>query len=72
MPVWLQWTVAFLVLLALAPFAARLGRAAKGGAIMVGLLLGLGQALDPPSHHRTEVGQNKRKDRAAPGDPPVG
>ena len=75
MPQWLEWALAVAALIVTAPAVAllgkRYGRSAKGGMIFLGLLLGLGQALDPPSKHRIEAGENKRRDRAAPGEPPL-
>lgn len=71
----LPWALALGALLAAAPLVAmlgrRYGRAARGGVVFVGLLLGLGEVIDPPSKHRSEVGLRSRKDRAAPGDPPT-
>jgi hypothetical protein len=75
MPAWIEWSLAVLVFVVVAPAVAlsarRYGRTVRGGAIFVGLLLGLGQVLDPPSKHRIEAGDEKRKDRAAPGEPPL-
>ena len=71
---WLAWTLAAAALVAAAPLvvglARRYGRRARGGVVFVGLLLGLGEVLDPPSKHRVEADLNRRKDRAAPGEPP--
>ena len=75
MSTWADWLLAILVLALAAPFIAigarRLGRSAKGGLALASVLLGFGQVLDPPSKHAVEVGENKRKDRAAPGEPPL-
>jgi hypothetical protein len=75
MPGWTEWSLAVLVFVIAAPaialLAKRYVRTVRGGAIFVGLLLGLGQVLDPPSKHRIEAGDEKRKDRAAPGEPPL-
>ena len=75
MPMWAHWLFAILAFALAAPFVAigarRLGRTAKGGLALASLLLGVGQVVAPPSKHTIEVGENRRRDRAAPGDPPL-
>jgi hypothetical protein len=75
MPTWANWLLAILALAVAAPFfavgARRLGRSARGGLALASMLLGFGQVLDPPSKHAIEAGEHTRKDRAAPGDPPL-
>ncbi len=74
MPGWLQYLIAFGVLLILAPVVAMVakvqGRRIKGGLLMAGVLLGLGEVVDPPSKHRIEAQGGKQK-RAPDSDEPV-
>ena len=65
MPVWLQYLIALAALCVLAPFVARFargaGRRARGGLMMAGILLGFGEALDPPSKHVIEAQGGEEK-----------
>ena len=65
MPVWSQYLIALIVLCALAPFIARLARGvarkAGGGLMMAGILLGLGEVVDPPSKHVIEAQGGEEK-----------
>ncbi len=75
MPHWLQYLIAFAAMVLLAPLVARAakrhGRRAKGGLMMAGILLGLGEAIDPPSKHLIEAKEGETKGPPAPGDPPT-
>jgi hypothetical protein len=68
MPSWLQYLIAFAVLLVAAPFVAMLargqGRRLRGGFIMAGILLGFGEVVDPPSKHVIEA--QGAEDKASP------
>ncbi len=72
MAVWLQYVIAATALIVLAPALAwagrRYGRRAKSAFILAGLMLGLGEPLDPPSSHRIEADNDAVK---PPGDPPT-
>ena len=65
MPVWLQYVLALVALAVIAPFVAgfarRAGRTARGGFLMAGILLGFGEAIDPPSKHRIEAQAGEHK-----------
>jgi hypothetical protein len=75
MPVWLQYLLAVAGLAIAGPLIAlgarRYGGRLRGGAGMVGLLLGLGEAADPGKRHLIEAMEQKRRDAPAPGDPPA-
>lgn len=74
MPVWLQTVLVVAAVAVLAPLVAlnakRLGRGARGGVALAGLLLGLGQVADPPSKHLIEACDPEAKEAPTPGDPP--
>lgn len=59
MTIWMQYLIAFLVLLALAPLVAwlarRLGSRTRGGLMLASVLLGLGAVVDPPSKQAIEA-----------------
>jgi Kef-type K+ transport system membrane component KefB len=65
MPVWLQYLIAVVAFVALAPLivwlARRFGGRARGGLVMAGILLGLGEAIDPPSKHVIEAQEGEEK-----------
>jgi hypothetical protein len=71
---WWTWLVIVVGLLIVAPLAARagrgVGRRARGGFLMASVLLGFGQALDPPSKHLIEA---REEEKAGPetGEPPL-
>jgi hypothetical protein len=75
MPAWVQYLIGAAVLIALAPLIAwlgrRYGRQARAGLALGGLLLGLGEVVDPPSKHLTEAGGPEEKESPTPGDPPT-
>jgi hypothetical protein len=72
MPGWLIVLIALVVLLPLAAWLGRSqGRKARGGLGLAMLMLGLGEAVDPPSRHVVETDAARNKARPAPGDPPV-
>ena len=51
----------------------RYGRSVKGGLVLGSILLGFGEAIDPPSKQAIETGEDEasRKGPGAAGDPPV-
>jgi len=65
MPVWSQYLIALAALCVLAPFVAglarRIGGRARGGLMMAGILLGLGEVVDPPSKHVIEAQGGEEK-----------
>jgi hypothetical protein len=71
---WLQDAIALAALGVLAPVVAwvakRYGRRAKGGLMLAGILLGIGQPIDPPTRHLIEA-EPEDRESPAPGDPPV-
>lgn len=73
MPAWTQYLIAAAALAVVVPLAAlggrRYGRRVRGGIALAGILLGLGEAVDPPSKHLIEAGGPKEKESPAPGDP---
>jgi len=74
MPLWLQYLIALAAFVVLAPMivwlARRFGGRARGGLMMAGILLGLGEAVDPPSKHVAEAQGGEEK--ASPeNDEPV-
>lgn len=75
MPIWLQYLIAIAVVAALAPLIAwagrRYGRRARAGVALAGLMLGLGEVVDPPSKHLIEAGEPEEKAAPTPGDPPL-
>jgi hypothetical protein len=64
MAVWVQYLIAAVAVLALAPLLAwagrRLGSKAKGGVMLASLLLGFGAVLDPPAKQATEATEAKK------------
>ena len=69
---WLILLVALAVLLPLAAWLGRrYGRHARGGIGMAMILLGLGEAVDPPSRHAVATDTARDRSRPAPGDPPI-
>jgi len=65
MPVWIQYLIALAAFVVLAPLtvwlAKRFGGRARGGLMMAGILLGLGEAVDPPSKHIIEAQEGEEK-----------
>jgi hypothetical protein len=65
MPLWLQYLIALAAFVVVAPMivwlARRLGDRARGGLMMAGILLGLGEAVDPPSKHLIEAQEGEEK-----------
>lgn len=70
---WLGYLLAFAALAVLAPAAAwfgrRHGRSARGTAGLAMILLGFGQALDPPKRPPIEAAAGEEDESAAPGEP---
>ncbi len=73
---WLPYAIAGAALLLLAPLVAmagrRYGRSVKGGLILGSILLGFGQAIDPPSQQAIEAASDDadKKGPQPAGDPP--
>ncbi len=71
----LVWVAAVVALLVVAPlvalFARRAGRRVKGGLILAGILLGVGEVVDPPSKHLIEATGDEERASPAPGEPPL-
>jgi hypothetical protein len=65
MPLWLQYLIALAAFVVVAPMivwlARRFGGRARGGLMMAGILLGLGEAVDPPSKHVIEAQEGEEK-----------
>lgn len=61
MAVWVQYLLAVVVFLALAPLVAWLARGlgakAKGGLMLASVLLGFGAVMDPPAKHAIEAAE---------------
>ncbi|MBI1685484.1 hypothetical protein [Caulobacter hibisci] len=61
MAVWIQYLVAFITLLVLAPLIAwvarRFGSKTKGGLMLASVLLGFGGMLDQPAKHAIEAAE---------------
>ena len=74
MPLWLQYLIAFAVLIVLAPIVAwsarRYGGRVKGGMALASFLLGFGFVMDPPSKHIIEASEGEQKGGPAADDPP--
>jgi hypothetical protein len=74
MAVWVQYLIAFGVLLALAPVFAwlgvRFGSRAKGGVMLACVILGFGEVLDQPARHAIQATE---PDKNGPenGEPPL-
>ena len=70
----LQYLIAIVALLILAPFvawAARgLGGKVKGGLVLGSILLGFGEVVDPPSKHLVEA-MTEPKGSPEKGEPPL-
>jgi hypothetical protein len=75
MPPWLQLPLIVLVLAIVAPaiawFAKRHGARARGGFGLAMILLGIGEAADPPSKHMIEASLGEEKTSPTPGEPPL-
>ncbi len=71
----LVWVALVVALLAVAPlvamFARRAGRRVKGGFILAGILLGVGEVVDPPSKHMIEATGDEERASPTPGEPPL-
>ena len=71
---WLQYLLAGLALLILAPLLAWLARrhakSVRGNLALASILLGIGQPLDPPPKHKVESAEPGKDDRSA-GEPPL-
>jgi len=72
---WLPWSLALAGLLLLAPVMAwtarRWGARARGGLMLASILLGLGEAVDPPSKHMIEAREDRPDRKGGPGEPPL-
>jgi len=75
MPPWIQALLALIALVVLAPavawLAKRSGRKARGGLMLACLMLGFGDAFDPPAKHMIEATDGEEKEAPAPGEPPL-
>ncbi len=75
MPEWLQYLAAFGALILIAPFVAwialRHGRRIRGGVGLVTILMGFGEAVDPPSQRMIAASIPEEKESPTPGDPPT-
>jgi hypothetical protein len=71
---WLQYLLAGLALLVIAPLIAwlakRHAKGARGNLALAAILLGIGEPIDPPSKHKVESAE-PGKDNRAPGEPPL-
>ncbi len=71
---WLQYLIAGGVLVALAPVIAwagrRYGKGVRGNLALGAILLGFGEALDPPPKERVESAEPGKK-APLPGEPPL-
>jgi hypothetical protein len=72
---WLQFVLAGLALVVVAPLIAwlakRHAKGVRGGLVLASILLGIGQAADPPPGHKVESAEPGKDDRS-PGEPPLG
>lgn len=70
----LQYALAGLALVVIAPLIAwlarRYARGARGNLALAAILLGMGEPIDPPSKHKVESAE-PGKDNPAPGEPPL-
>lgn len=61
MAIWLQYLIALVALVVLAPLVAwlahRFGSKAKGGLMLASVLLGLGAVMDQPAKHAIEAAE---------------
>jgi len=75
MPIWLQYGLAIVLLVLVAPgliwIAKRYGGAFRGNLALGAILLGFGEVVDPPSKHLIEAGSPEEKESPTPGDPPT-
>jgi hypothetical protein len=75
MPAWLQIGVSLAVLAAISPLIAwlakRHGARVRGGLGLAMIMLGVGEAMDPPSKHMIEASEGEEKASPAPGEPPA-
>lgn len=73
MAVWLEYLIAILGLLVVAPLFAwigtRHGRRIRGSLMMTSILLGFGHAIDPPPAQKVEAAE-PGKGGPQPGEPP--
>jgi hypothetical protein len=70
-PGWLIILIGLAVLLPLAAwFGRHHGRRMRGGLGLAMMMLGLGEAVDPPSRQMIETDAARNKAKPAPGDPP--
>jgi hypothetical protein len=74
MPEWLQYLIAGVALLVIAPLvgwlAKRWTRGARGNLALAAILFGFGQPIDPPSKYKVESAE-PGKDQSGPGEPPL-
>jgi Kef-type K+ transport system membrane component KefB len=70
---WAQYLIALVALIVLTPLVAvlakRFGAKAKGGVMLAGILLGVGNVADQPAKHAMEATE-KQKGSPENGDPP--
>jgi len=75
MPGWAQMLLAVAALILIAPavawLARRSGAKVRGGIGIAALMMGFGEALDPPSKHLIEANEGEEKQTPSPGDPPT-
>jgi hypothetical protein len=71
---WLQYLIAGVALLVIAPLVAWLARryakGAKGNLALAAIRMGIGEPIDPPSSRKVESAE-PGKDNHAPGEPPL-
>lgn len=74
MPEWLQYTIAGMALLIVAPVVAwlarRWARGAKGNLALAAILFGFGEPIDPPPKYKVESAEPGKDQRGA-GEPPL-
>jgi hypothetical protein len=70
---WLQYLIAGVALLVIAPLVAWLARryakGARGNLALAAILVGIGEPIDPPSSHKVESAE-PGQDQRGPGEPP--
>jgi hypothetical protein len=68
------WLIGGLAVLVLGPACAwlgtRYGRATRGNLALASILLGFGEAIDPPPKHKVEDAE-PGNDQPGPGEPPL-
>jgi hypothetical protein len=73
-PAWAPWSLVAAGVVLLAPVMAwagrRWGARARGGLMLASILLGFGEALDPPSKHVVETTEDRRDRDGGAGEPP--